>query len=120
MRNRSVCLRCGTIKYEPFAKCRQCGFRGGTTYDEKARSFMLSEEYLRRKKKIAQPEVSLEKYAKKIQSNETIDFDPKEVTRLSDEQLLLEDVPPYQTLRIALFCLAFLAIPIVAIVVWLY
>lgn len=119
MRNTAVCIHCGHIKKSPFSRCVNCGRSGNINPEEKAKSFMLSEEFLQGENLEINIQEMLTNISTKIKSNEVIEFDQAEISNLVKEQEMLEDIPRFQTIKILLFCMLFLTIPIIALLVWI-
>ncbi|MCH8510118.1 MAG: hypothetical protein LAT83_00545 [Kiritimatiellae bacterium] len=120
MNNKSVCIHCGHMKKSPFSRCGKCGYIGNLNPEEKAKSFMLSEEYLQGRNLQMSVQDKLQELSMKIKPNEMSEFDQDQLLKFIKEQEILKDIPPFQSIKIILFCSLFFIIPIIAILVWLF
>ena len=77
MKNKAVCIRCGTFKKNAFATCPDCGLTPKTDY-EAARALILSEQTLYGDTEIGRSTEELEAISQSIKSGRPYPIDGEE------------------------------------------
>ena len=103
MKNKAICIRCGTFKKNAFAICKQCGLSPKNDF-EAARALILSEKTLYGNVEIGKSVEELKTIAEAIRNGRPYPIDGDEQTRVVREYYAyLKTIPPkkwYQTRKL--------------------
>ncbi|WP_455206775.1 hypothetical protein [Kaarinaea lacus] len=121
MKNKAVCIRCGTFKKDAFARCPQCGLTPKTDF-EAARALILSEKTLYGDTEIGRSAEELEAISQSIQSGRPYPIDGEEQKTVVREywSYLKSQPEPKPALRKLLKWGALLCIllSVIVVVIW--
>lgn len=87
----AVCIRCGSFKRAPFARCRTCGYAPGNDRAARARSLVLSTAYYDAERDCRPTRAELEQAASVIRDGGQVEIAPARVAALVDEQRMLDE-----------------------------
>ena len=94
MKNKAICIRCGTFKKDAFAICKQCGLSPKNDF-EAARALILSEKTLYGNVEIGKSVEELKAIAEAIRNGRPYPIDGDEQTRVVREYYAyLKTIPP--------------------------
>jgi hypothetical protein len=94
MKNKAVCIRCGTFKKDAFATCKQCDLTPKNDF-EVARALILSEKTSYGNAQIGKTFEELENISKTIRNGRPYPIDSDEQTRVVREYYAyLKTIPP--------------------------
>lgn len=94
MKNKAVCIRCGTFKKDAFSTCKQCNLTPKNDF-EAARALILSEKKIYGKTEIGRTSEELQVIAESIRNGKPYPIDGDEQTRVVREYYAyIKTLPP--------------------------
>jgi hypothetical protein len=115
----AVCIRCGRMKRSAFRACPECGFSPRGDPQAMAESLMLSDAYYNASKDHRPDKAELEQASRAIRSGEAIKWDETVLAEMIREQEVLSQGGDPSWLKVFLLALAFLLLPLLALLVFL-
>ncbi len=112
----AICIKCGHHKSGPFGTCANCGFSPPRhDYEANAKSLLLSTRYYDPIRDWRPSRADLDEYSQLIMSGTPIHWNDEVLKSLIEEQRCLNEHGSPSWLKIVVFVLLALLIPITAV-----